>query len=330
MDGLITSAKDDTSKLEQISNQLDSVRKGFTVSSLSPDAQAQLRSLLAVSDHANDLIVQQRILATLRFDGMYQRYEDVAEAHSETFAWIFNDKAGTETPSYAGSDADGPPLDDKKVVIINKKVDDRDGASTRPSTPIASDDAPKDEIKGIGRVGSWATTDDTATPLDRVPPPSTVAVIDQTKANAKESLDTWLSSGNGIFHISGKLGSGKSTLMKFLCDHELAKTKLEEWAGWCASSQLVGVIMTKVTDLDSSPTACFCQLLLLAARLCFTKVAHRAIPISSPRCPTNVPRTHSCCSSRSLGTGEIDALASYERCPVVGEGGPAGVFPSNI
>lgn len=46
-----------------------------------------------------------------------------------------------------------------------------------------------------------------------------------------ESLVHWLSSGKGIFHISGKLGSGKSTLMKFLCTHERTKAELQKWAG---------------------------------------------------------------------------------------------------
>ncbi|KAK3945204.1 hypothetical protein QBC46DRAFT_337054 [Diplogelasinospora grovesii] len=39
----------------------------------------------------------------------------------------------------------------------------------------------------------------------------------------------WLSSGDGIFHICGKLGSGKSTLMKKLCRHERTRTELEKW-----------------------------------------------------------------------------------------------------
>ncbi|KAJ2907309.1 hypothetical protein MKZ38_003165 [Zalerion maritima] len=41
----------------------------------------------------------------------------------------------------------------------------------------------------------------------------------------------WLKTGGGIFHISGKAGSGKSTLMKFLCNHAKTKRLLEEWAG---------------------------------------------------------------------------------------------------
>ena len=41
----------------------------------------------------------------------------------------------------------------------------------------------------------------------------------------------WLESGSGIFHISGKPGSGKSTLMKFLCQHIATTDALLLWAG---------------------------------------------------------------------------------------------------
>lgn len=40
----------------------------------------------------------------------------------------------------------------------------------------------------------------------------------------------WLRNGTGIFHVAGKLGSGKSTLMKFLYKHHRT-AKLLEWAG---------------------------------------------------------------------------------------------------
>ena len=41
----------------------------------------------------------------------------------------------------------------------------------------------------------------------------------------------WLLHGTGLFWISGKAGSGKSTLMKFLSHHTATKQALEEWAG---------------------------------------------------------------------------------------------------
>ncbi|KAH8647868.1 hypothetical protein BX600DRAFT_443209 [Xylariales sp. PMI_506] len=49
--------------------------------------------------------------------------------------------------------------------------------------------------------------------------------------SARISVIRWLSSGDDMFHISGKAGSGKSTLMKFLRRHPQARTELERWAG---------------------------------------------------------------------------------------------------
>ncbi|KAK7999683.1 hypothetical protein PG990_012283 [Apiospora arundinis] len=47
---------------------------------------------------------------------------------------------------------------------------------------------------------------------------------------AASKFTEWLSSGDGIFHICGKLGSGKSTLMKKLYGHSRTRTELEIWA----------------------------------------------------------------------------------------------------
>ena len=47
---------------------------------------------------------------------------------------------------------------------------------------------------------------------------------------AKDNFVEWLTNGNDIFWISGKAGSGKSTLMKFLSHHETARSALQQWA----------------------------------------------------------------------------------------------------
>ncbi|KAI0121883.1 hypothetical protein F4814DRAFT_457770 [Daldinia grandis] len=50
------------------------------------------------------------------------------------------------------------------------------------------------------------------------------------RKTVRERFTSWLRNGNGIFHISGKPGAGKSTLMKFLCMNQLTKRHLEHWA----------------------------------------------------------------------------------------------------
>ncbi|TKA83205.1 hypothetical protein B0A55_00651 [Friedmanniomyces simplex] len=45
------------------------------------------------------------------------------------------------------------------------------------------------------------------------------------------SFKTWLESSEGIFWVSGKAGSGKSTLIKFICDHADTERSLQRWAG---------------------------------------------------------------------------------------------------
>ncbi|KAI1178971.1 hypothetical protein F4777DRAFT_42061 [Nemania sp. FL0916] len=40
----------------------------------------------------------------------------------------------------------------------------------------------------------------------------------------------WLESGSGVFWISGKAGSGKSTAMKFIADHVKTKAALSQWS----------------------------------------------------------------------------------------------------
>lgn len=85
----------------------------------------------------------------------------------------------------------------------------------------------------------------------------------------KVPLRAWLTDEEGIFWVSGKAGSGKSTFMKFLCCHPTTQALLAEWSAgkhlvvashffWCAttSSELEktreGMLRTILFDAISS------------------------------------------------------------------------------
>jgi len=55
----------------------------------------------------------------------------------------------------------------------------------------------------------------------------------QTEMDDEEhsSLLAWLRYGDGMFWVSGKAGSGKSTLMKFIAEHDRTRQALQTWAG---------------------------------------------------------------------------------------------------
>jgi hypothetical protein len=53
----------------------------------------------------------------------------------------------------------------------------------------------------------------------------------QACSDAKDRFLHWVRNDNGVFHISGKAGSGKSTLMKLLLNHDKTKEVLKDWAG---------------------------------------------------------------------------------------------------
>ncbi|KAK4443244.1 hypothetical protein QBC34DRAFT_213162 [Podospora aff. communis PSN243] len=54
---------------------------------------------------------------------------------------------------------------------------------------------------------------------------------DPNVTKARDDFIDWLCHGSRIFHIQGKPGAGKSTLMKYVCRHEKTAQYLKGWAG---------------------------------------------------------------------------------------------------
>ncbi|CAE7212583.1 hypothetical protein P3342_012406 [Pyrenophora teres f. teres] len=125
--------------LQALPKQIERLERDLQIDKLGPEAQEQIRSLLAMTDTAKAMVIRRVIIKRLAFDHMGARYDQVDSAHCETFRWIVEEDA-----------------------VIDEKV---------------------------------------------------------TMCNARHLYLSWLANGQGMFHIAGKLGSGKSTLMKYLLEH---------------------------------------------------------------------------------------------------------------
>lgn len=55
--------------------------------------------------------------------------------------------------------------------------------------------------------------------------------IDGTQTQRWDSFTKWLRSGDSIYWVNGKAGSGKSTLMRYIYDHPSTQHQLRAWAG---------------------------------------------------------------------------------------------------
>jgi hypothetical protein len=56
-------------------------------------------------------------------------------------------------------------------------------------------------------------------------------IFEPPKESTGSCFSSWLKSGDGVYWINGKVGSGKSTLMRYIYDHPRTQQRLSEWAG---------------------------------------------------------------------------------------------------
>ncbi|KAI1262821.1 hypothetical protein F5Y18DRAFT_144978 [Xylariaceae sp. FL1019] len=80
-----------------------------------------------------------------------------------------------------------------------------------------------EEFNYTGAPNKWIGTDGQFVSMD----PSR---DNSLRTKAREDFTHWLGKRSGLFHITGKPGAGKSTLMKFICEHPRTLELLEEWS----------------------------------------------------------------------------------------------------
>lgn len=149
----------------------------------------------ALKDRVSTIPKETQLLQQLRFNYMFSRVNSISDVSEGTFAWIMMTDA--EFVKYCVSRRAG-----YRRASIGTPSDD-DGTST------------EDRDESFVAQSRSLEQDSNLKKMN----------------NARQLLQSWLKGGNTIFHISGKAGSGKSTLMKFICRHSQKTKHLAEWAG---------------------------------------------------------------------------------------------------
>lgn len=91
--------------------------------------------------------------------------------------------------------------------------------------------------------------------------------IDIAKSSTP-ALSRWLQSGDGIYWISGKPGSGKSTLVKWICEQAKTFRLLQTWAGEKTLVVSTHFFWSVGTDMQKSQEGLLRSLLFEALRGC--------------------------------------------------------------
>ena len=225
----LASSKEHIRLGEELSQSIEDVRHHIKTSSaktqenFSNSIRETEQMLKAYSKNLSRVQMETAILRNLFFPSMFDRESNMSTAGSGTFEWIFGCDQSDASSSNSQSD------------------DDYDASSVETSMPNSDDDVDvSSDENGAGSVGemSPASASPETTHRHKAKDPNIdpreqgeLQIQKRARVQASKAFQNWLIASNGIFHISGSAGSGKSTLMRFLCDHEETTNLLYEWAG---------------------------------------------------------------------------------------------------
>ncbi|KAK0658718.1 hypothetical protein QBC41DRAFT_50978 [Cercophora samala] len=160
------------------------------------EVEEKVQTLLESSSPAT---AEVRVLRQLYFSSMFSREDAIHDPGYGTFEWILEADHHDEqdTSSKDSNTNEGTDNSDVGGEDIDEEEIDADYSDEDYSDEESSDE---DEYS-------------------------------EDKAKARSTLLRWLSSGHGLLHISGKAGSGKSTLMKLIARHPTTDRELKKWSG---------------------------------------------------------------------------------------------------
>ncbi|KAE9367443.1 hypothetical protein N431DRAFT_416093 [Stipitochalara longipes BDJ] len=207
---------------------------------------AGLRSIMAkIEIRARALPWENAVLRRLHFDTMYSREDNISVAESGTFKWMLGEQdLASSRPSISGSVASDSRSngEDEDETIHDSRSEIEEPLSIPKGGEILSQSSPSNsetgepfsppEAEGNTGKGSPSASKDQVGKSTLVQAPGLDPSVELAmRQKVADSFLSFIEHDNGIFFISGKAGSGKSTLMKFLGGHNRVKALAESWAG---------------------------------------------------------------------------------------------------
>lgn len=222
------------------------VRQGGYSSGTSPD---QLPFLTTIQESLSKLVkatqvVNQEdiVLRRLWYPELGGRERTVEMPHKNTFRWLLYD-SGLPT-----SGAQVPEGDDESIEpgIAGVPSSGRNSGSDQSAGSIDDHDAmsfrtaPDIEENGMSNASGNLEAESGSSISECSTTPSVLKRSEKSRRvwreqrkwrnQKRESFLDWLRTGDGIFYCSGKAGSGKSTLMKFLAHESRTRDELSFWS----------------------------------------------------------------------------------------------------
>lgn len=182
--------------------------------------------LKAHSENVSRVQMETTILRNLFFPKMFDRESNMTTAGPGTFDWMFG--CDQIDVSSSNSQADDDDDDDDNMSsaegpFLESSGGELDLVSSNPETTHNLNSTEPDARE-------WYRHKEKDPNLD-AHERERLEIQKRSRVQASEAFRDWLIASNGIFHISGSAGSGKSTLMRFLCDHVETTNLLHTWAG---------------------------------------------------------------------------------------------------
>lgn len=222
------------------------LRQGGHSSGTPPDQLSLLATIqqsLARLVEATQVVAQEdAVLQRLWFPELGGRERTIEMPHKNTFRWLLyesdlpdpgsrvsEEKMERVEPEITGAPSSGRDSCSGQSV---SSVDEHDAMSFR-TAPDWEDSDDSDALEHLKDDSESCSSKDSTAPsvLQRSKQSRRVWREQRKLRNQKrQSFLNWLRSENGIFYCSGKAGSGKSTLMKFLALERRTREELSFWS----------------------------------------------------------------------------------------------------